>query len=434
MGERKYRFRSHLDKSGSFRSDLLNAPALTVEDEQLVHHLLHLNTTNNTAKLLGWFCASFMTQIIRRYFKQFPSLQVFGQAGAGKSKTTGLLNHLHYYMKDPKSLMAQGQTQYPMIVAVASSASIPINFEEVKAREMTKTLRDFLLNLFRNNYDGHSMARGALTKDQSSKDVTVNEFGNAGPVAFVGEAVENQSAILERCIVVSLSKGDRYGRSEHFHYCANRRTEVGKLGKAMMLNTLCMDLQQVREQMHAMIKAVAVSLGDKAEEMERPAFNLAVVLLGLQLLRSTLKQTFGDKFEERMQDMHDSILDCAESNIPKNMAETSRVLDTMAQMSRYSDVRMQLIHGEDYTINADGKTMDLKLRNAFHKYIKYQKDVGMEVLFDSEAAFITAMGSYAGTTKRSCPENTKLFDSSRAVIYRLNLDYLDKEGVDEFKG
>lgn len=430
-GERQYRFRSHLDKDGTFRSDLLNAPALTLDDAELVYHLLHINTPNNTAKLLGWFSAAFMTQIVRRYFKQFPSLQVFGQSGAGKSKTTGLLNHLHYYMKDPKSLMAQGQTQYPMIVAVASSASIPIIFEEVKAREMSKQLRDFLLNLFRNNYDGHSMARGALTKDQSTKEVTVNEFGNAGPVVFVGEAVENQSAILERCIVVSLSKTDRYGKADHYHYCSTRRPDMGKIGRAMMLNTLSMDLQAVRDEMTSMIKAVSDNLGDKAEEMERPAFNLAVVLLGLQLLRKTLNQTFGDKFEDRMQELHDSVLGAAEANIPRNMAEASRVLDVMAQLTRSTDQTLQLIKGVDYLISKDSAFVDLKMKNVYAKYVKYQRSLGFEVLYDNSSVFISSMSNYGGTVARAVPDSP-LMDNPMACIYRVSTAYMEKEEIEMF--
>jgi hypothetical protein len=429
-----YRFRSNLDRDGTFKSDLLNAPDLTIADAELIHNLLRINTHVNVAKMLGWFSATFMTQIIRRFYRKFPSLQVFGQSGAGKSETTALLNNMHYYMAEPKALMAQGQTQYPMIVAVASSASIPVIFEEVKAREMTKTLRDFLLNLFRNNYDGHSMARGALTKDQSSKDVTVNNFGNSGPVAFVGESVEDQSAILERCIVVSLSKNHRYGKADHFNYCADRRTELGKLGKALMLNAMSLDLKELREELGRISNEVKFQLGSRAEEMARPAFNIAVVMIGLRLLKQTLNRVFGEQFDEILEDLTASLMTNVVENMPKNMAEASRVLDVMAYLSRSTDPAYQLVNGEDYTLGESGKTVDLKLRLAYAKYVKWQRSLGMEVLFDTESAFIAGMTNYAGTVQRSCPDNMRLYDSPKAIIYRLNLDYLDSEGVDAFKG
>lgn len=428
-----YRFRSNLDKYGAFRSDLMNAPALTEEDADLIENLLQINTTENLGKLLGWFSAAFLCQIIRRYYRQFPSLQCFGQAGAGKSKTTGLLNHLHYYLKEPKSLMAQGQTQYPMLAAMGSSASQPVIFEEVKAREMSKPLKDFLLNLFRNNYDGHMMARGTLTKDASAKEITINEFDNSGPVAFVGESVENQSAILERCIVVSLSKQDRYGKNEHFHAVAERRTDLGKLGKAIACNVLALDIAQMRKDFDGIFKQVRRSIGPRAEEFERPAFNIAVVVLGLKLLQDTLHPVFGDRFDARVMEMREHLITHAASGMPENMSEMARVLDVMAQLSRNQDAQYRLDRNVDYTVSADGRTMDLKLRTAYVKYVRWQRSLSMEVLFDNESAFIAAATNYAGVVKRACPENEALYDSPRAVIYRFNLDYLDNEKVDAFE-
>lgn len=430
----RYRFRSHLDKYGAFKSDLMNAPELTADDAELIEHLLEINTTENLGKMLGWFCAAFLCQIMRRHYRQFPSLQCFGQSGAGKSKTTGLLNHLHYYLKDPRSLMAQGQTQYPMLVAVASSASQPVIFEEVKAREMSKPLKDFLLNLFRNNYDGHMMARGSLTKDASAKEITVNEFENSGPVAFVGESVENQSAILERCIVVSLSKQDRYGRNDHFHYVSSRRTELGKLGKALASNTLAIDIPRMRGDFDTIFKQVQESLGHRAEEFERPAYNIAVAVLGLKLLQDTLSRVFGSRFDERLMEMRNCLIANATTSMPENMSEMARVLDIMAQLSRNPDIQYRIDRNVDYTLSNDGRHMDLKLRTAFSKYVRWQRSLGMEVLFDNESAFIAAASNYAGVVKRACPENQQLYDSARAVVYRFSVDYLDQEKVDAFEG
>ena len=49
-------------------------------------------------------------------------------------------------------------------------------------------------------------------------------------------------------------------------------------------------------------------------------------------------------------------------------------------------------------------------------------------------AFIAGMMNYAGTIKRACPDNESLFDSPRAIVYRLSCKYLENEGVDSFKG
>ena len=428
----KYRFRPNMDKAGVFRSDLMDAPDLTLEDAEWIDHMLKMNTTENLGKLLGWFCAAFLCQIIRRIYRQFPSLQVFGQAGAGKSKTTGLLNHLHYYLKDPKSLMATGQSPWPMVVAVASSASQPVIFEEVKQREMAKQLKDFLLNVFRNNYDGHSMARGAISRDTASKETVVNEYDNSAPIAFVGESPENQSAILERCIVVSLSKEHRYGKGQHFHFVSERRTELGKLGKCLAINAMSVNVDQMKTDFKAIFKQVQESVGPKAEEMERPVFNLSVVVLGLKLLQDTLHQVFGDRFDDRIAEMKENLIENAGGHMPDNMTEVARVIDVMAQLSRNPDMQYKLQLGLDYTMSEDGKFLDLKMRNAYAKYVKWQRSLGMEVLFDNESAFITSTSNYGGAVKRSCPDNLALYDSPRAVVFRFSVEYLDNDKVDGF--
>jgi hypothetical protein len=144
-----YRFHGINNADGTYRSDLMTAPDLTEDDAKFFENLFQINTPRNLGKLLGWFSAAFLTQLIRKIFRAYPSLQVYGQAGAGKSMTVALLNGLHYYMSEPRQLSVSGQTQFPILVAMATSASMPLVFEEVKARQLTKQNMDFLQNLLR---------------------------------------------------------------------------------------------------------------------------------------------------------------------------------------------------------------------------------------------------------------------------------------------
>lgn len=432
--EINYRYHGIYSAQGTYKSDLMSAPPLTIDDEDYISSLLQINTPGNVAKLLGWFSAAFLTQLIRKKFKRFPSVQVFGQAGAGKSMTVILLNHMNYHMAEPKQFSVAGQTMFPIIVAVATSASIPLVFEEVKSRQLTKTAKDFLQNILRSNYTADTLQRGSLGRDKTVREPTVTEFANAAPIVFVGEAIEDQSAILERCVVIALSKADQKGTEVHFQKCMDDPTRMGRLGKHMAMKALGIDREKLADELSKNFKQVSgLVQAAMIDGASRPAFNLAVTLTGLEFLRMNLTDVFGDKFDARIQELKDSILNNVSANIPKNMAEASRVIDTMAHLSRNSDVRLKLQDGVDYTTSTDGTTMDLKLRTAYAKYVRYQRDLGMEVLFDSENAFITAMANYGGTVRRACPDNNALYDSPKAVIYRLDLKYLEREGVDAFK-
>lgn len=426
-----YRYHGVYSATGTYRSDLMNAPELTSADEGYVRDLLSINTSQNVAKMLGWFCAAFLTQLIRKKFKRFPSLQVYGQAGAGKSMTIILLNHLHYHMVEPRQFSVAGQTQFPIIAAVATSASLPLVFEEVKRRQLHKTMLDFLQNILRSNYTADHLSRGSLSRDKSVRELTVTDFNNAAPIAFVGEALEDQSAILERCVCVALSKTDRSGRDRYFERCLDKAHHMGRIGKLLAMGALAIDREWLHNQVNANFKAVTGKVSAAmADDATRPAFNLAVTLTGLDFLKGNLARVFGDKFDSRLEELRESILSNVMDSIPRNMSEVSRVLDTMAALSRHEDDQFRLVPEVDYVVNET--SLELKLRNAFDKYTRYQRSLGLEVLFDSHNAWQSALINYGGTTQRAVPESV-MWDSPKAVIFRLSLSYMDGEGIDAFK-
>jgi predicted RNase H-like HicB family nuclease len=426
-----YRFHGIHSPEGFFKSDLMHADDLSLNDEGMINDLLSINTDRNLAKLIGWFSAAFLTQLIRKKFRRFPSLQVYGQAGAGKSMTMILLNHLHYSMREPKQLAVAGQTQFPIIVAVATSASIPVVFEEVKRRQLNKHTLDFLQNILRSNYTADQLSRGGLTRDRAAKEMTVTDFQNGAPVAFVGEALEDQSAILERCVVVAMTKVDKEGRKEPFERCLAEAEKMGRIGKSLAIAAITMDRDWLNDTVNAHYKHVTSLVAKRlADDASRPAFNLAVVLTGLEFMRRTIGRVFGTRFDERFEELTNSILDNVMDSIPSNMSEASRVLDTLAHLSRNEDDAVVLLNGRDYFLKEE--RIEIKLRNVFERYVRYQRSLGLEVLFDSYNAFQTAMLNYGGMTERSCP-NSPLYDSPRAVVVEFSLPYLDQENVNSFK-
>lgn len=430
----QYRFHGHYSPDGMFKSDLMNADDLSLDDEVFIDNLLKINSSKNVAKLLGWFACAALTQIIRAKFNRFPICQVFGQAGAGKSMTLILLNHMYYNVHTPRQISVAGQTQYPLIIAVASSASIPVVFEEVKPRQLKKELKDLLQSIFRSNYTADLLSRGSLGRDKAVREPTVTDFANAAPIVFVGEAIEDQAAILERCVVVALSKNDRLGRDEAFNACLAEKTRMGRIGKQLALNAMTVQQSAIHTEIERNLKEVTKNISrEAASDASRAAYNMAVVLTGLEFLRSTLAMTFGTTFDERINDMKESLLDNVDENIPSNLAEASRVLDTMARLTRNSNPQHQLIKGVDYTVAADGLSVDLKVLTAFDKYVLYQRSLGMEVLFDTKTAWQVGLANYGGVTRKACPENEALFDSPKAIVYRISTDYMGKEGVDSFK-
>ena len=421
-----FRLRSNFAKNGVYRSDLMNAPDLedTHETRAMIEHLLSVNKPQNVARIFGWFAACFICQLIRHVnSRKFPPMQVFGEAGAGKSETIKMFHHLHYFLRPPKEQMSVGGTTYPAIAACASSASMPVVFEEMKASEMSKARRDFLISIFRSSYDCHSNERGGLSKEGGTKEIVISENELKGPLVFVGESLEDQTAIVERCLIVPLSKADREGRKHHRDALMDHPHNLGSVGKLFVTCALEQDLGEVRETLRKFEKEILSKLA--SEEMTRPANGFAVILTGLEFAKRALGVVFGDAFNDKIEFLQQSLIDHAPSLMPSNKSEILKVLDVMAQLTRNRNPQLQLERNLDYCVSDDGLTTELNLKQCYYKYTMYERSMGKEPLFQTESKFLNGMMNFAGVTKRACP-SSPLYRSPRQVVYAISNAYLDK--------
>lgn len=428
------RFRGMNDPDGAFKSDLWSSPVLedTEETREFFDHLWGINDRVTLGKMVGWFVACFMCQPIREAYKQFPVMQVWGQAGSGKSKTTELFNHMHYWRHDPKKLSATGSTFFPIMAAVTQSASIPVLFDEYKPREMSKHNKDLLSNIFRNNYEGGQIERGSLAKDAGSKEVVINSYSNVAPVGFIGEAIEAQTAILERSVSVPFSKAGRAGRGKHFAYVFARRRAgpLSQLGKSLAQAVMSSNVRSVAATVEDYQDQLRTRVGEGvSDDIERPIFNLAVVLAGHDLLKQVLSSVFGDRYDDNVEAMKDALLGTVGQLVVMTMSEAAKVLDVMAQLTRERDIQYKLEKNiEFYT---DEVNVDIKLKLAFAKYVRYRKSLGMEVLFDNEDAFIAGMRAYPGIVSLDCMDSP-LRKTPFEKIFRFSCAHMSKEGIESF--
>ena len=425
----QYCFRSDFDSNHSNYSDLLMAPEMedTEASRQLVDAMLKINTPLNLSLALGWMSAAFLCQLIRKVSRRFPALQVYGQAGAGKSSMIETLANLHYYLVPPRKLAAAGQTAYPIIAAVTSHASTPVIFEEVKRREMSKGQMDFLLNVLRNNYDGSNLERGGLS-DQPGKGPIIRSYSDVAPLIFLGEGLETQAAILERCVVLSLSKGAREGRERDFEFLEAHRPMLGSLGRKMVSAALAINYDYLRSALDENRAKVREAMGPGASGNDRPVHNHAVTLVGLDFLQAVLQQIFGDRYTEQVENMKASMLANLDVIVPENKSEASRVIDVLARLTREDDVQYKLEKGRDYTVNE--VAVDLRLKNVYPKYVRYVRSLGQDPLYDSQAAFIAAMSAYQGVIDTSCDDNLVLKSGPFDTVYRFSVAHLLKEKIE----
>lgn len=438
---RNYTYRALDDADSTYKTDLMNAPDLGPEDADLIANFLNINIPANMARMLGWFAATFTCPILRHHFHKFPLLQIYGSASAGKSATLSVLSHFHYYLARPVMNQASAATTFAIVRAAATSSSIPLLIEELRISKLRAAGKaDMYLNQLKSNYDGHGVPRGRL--GEAGKGATVTMFANTAPIAFISEEQHGDTAVQERCISVNLTATDRKGRDVSFTAVEDRPTVLGKLGKALANHVLNMDVQAFLTRFREVQQEVKGQLKEYGEAKDRPIYNLTTVKVGLELLETVLREALAETYDEvnadglsiadKISSMHAQLNENVREYVPKNMSEPAKVLDVFAQLSKSLDVSVRLERMRDYYVDEAAGYVDVKLKPAYAKYLKYARSLGMTPVFESDAAFIGAMNRFDATLLKACPDSP-LFTSVREVIYRFDLATLAAEHVEDFK-
>ena len=79
---------------------------------------------------------------------------------------------------------------------------------------------------------------------------------------------------------------------------------MGRIGKSLAIAAITMDRDWLNDTVNAHYKHVTSLVAKRlADDASRPAFNLAVVLTGLEFMRRTIGRVFGTRFDERFEEL-----------------------------------------------------------------------------------------------------------------------------------
>lgn len=430
-----YKYRGAHNTNGVFRSDLHRCPMPGAGDPRLqetLDALMEMNSRYVMGAVLGWGVAAFHRQIFDHTHRLFPLLGVYGQAGAGKSTLVEALTHLYTWKRKLIPMQAGSSTPYGIKVAMLSSASLPVVLEEFKPREMTKTKYEMFKGLFRSAYNMQQTVNGGGADDPKALQQSVL----SAPIVYVGEAQETETAIMERTVTVPLSRGEVEKRYKQGALIAARRgDELPKLGRAILAASEFIDVDEFREVMDNNIETVKSQASMTSSD--RIVKNTAVVLTGLQALGAILTELYEDRYTDVLEEMRDEVVTESLEMAGSVMSEAAKVIHSLAYISLNESPETHpdtaLRHGEDYFVSADGKSLDLRMRTCYVKYVTWCRRRNFIPLFDNEESFIRGLQHHVSLTDRT-PESPVIRSSSpNAVIYRFSIDRLDQEGVDRFR-
>lgn len=431
--------------TSSYQIDVHWAPDLDDTMAAAVDDLFVFNRPTVVADMLGWFIACHYRNLYLRLFSQFPMLQAYGEAGSGKSQTVWLLAHLHWYVSDRISLKsAMSFTPFALDAHASSSTSAPFIIDEYKPRELRSAKGKFekIKDLFKASYIGADIGeRGTVNKGAENTLALIKSKATA-PVCFMAEAIEMETAIIERSVCVPFSKlFHSKEREDAFTRLHEDPAVLSAIGRRVIQEGFRIDLKKMREEVRGIVKEIESRLpafGDETKRRMAPRmiYNRAVVIHGLRVLKHVLQQTFGTKYDDRV----DALINAKATGSGGEdeqvmqihaMSEISKVVSRIALLSRDRDAVHEMIAGKDY-LPGDG-WVELRVERAYDKYRTYCAGIRDTPLFDTLEAFTHALGNYSPCIDRVCASSDLRAEGSTERIVRLSLPLLLKEGVQSFK-
>lgn len=429
----------------SYNIDIHKAPELGEDHREALHDLFAFTKDDVAADLIGWFVASMYRSVYLEAFNQFPLLQIWGEAGSGKSQTVWMLAHMHWYLKEISMKSATSCTPFAVDTHASTSTSAPFILDEFKPREMKmsgKGKYEKLKDMFKASYIGGDIGeRGTLNKSAENGLAVIKNRATA-PVVFMGEAIEMETAIIERSVTVNLTKSyQTRQRAAAFDRLHNDPVALSALGRQLLSAGFRLNVEGLKNEVLGIrrdIEDAMPSLDD--ENVKRAAarmiFNRAVIVHALRVLKHVLHEKFGDEFDEKVQALVDTRLTpvaSADASIVaiSAMSEVSKVMNRIAFMSRAQGERYELFRERDF-IMGDG-WVELRVEHAYDKYRSYCAEIRDTPLFDSVESFIYGLSAYSPVIDRNCASSELRLDGSTERIVRLSTKKLLKEGVQAFR-
>lgn len=427
-----------------FNIDIHRAPELSDEMIPRLHDLFHFNQSNVVASLLGWFVACHYHSAYMYLFNQFPLLQVYGEAGSGKSQSVLMLSRLHWYMYHPDVKHAASFTPFTLDVHASTSDSAPLIIDEFKPREMKKMpggKYEKMKDLFKAAYIGASIGeRGTINKGGESS-MSIIKAKASSPIVFMGEALETETAIIERSVPVSVAKANHTQhpeRSRAFARLQADTTPISALGRELLNLGFVIDLDAMRKEMQDILAALEAKLPSSADpeqrrDAPRMVYNRALILHALKTLKKVLARRFGDEFNADCDMLLGVRAEATEAKLNRlhAMSEMSKVMSRAAILSRARDESWELTLDRDYAMGPG--YVDLRVDRVYDQYRRYCAAIHDSPLFDNLETFSHALGSYGPCTDQNCVQSElRMYDETGQII-RLDLAQLNKEGVQTFR-
>lgn len=455
----RVKFAGFPDPRGMFKTDISAAPSLATWIEEpgnrellreTLEHLFSCQRPEVLGKVLGWYVACFWKQLFQKHYSKFPLLHINGPAGLGKTEMQLGINQLFYWRGEPRPL-SPGSTNFALLQHLMASSSIPLILDEYKPHVMLKARVDQLKGLFRDAYNQRDQARGGGSRE--SDDYRSLQFSQmAAPMVFIAEAAEEEAAVMERVVLVTLARPAQsrvLKNGAHWQAFWRNRHLLGILGQYLAMNILQegsasgfveeFDALFVEAKQKFMLSEEDLSSGlseealkDKQNTKERPVFNHTVARFGFRQLRNLVNDAIGPDLDGMMAEMEEGVFARLHDLHAATTPEYVKVLSEIVSMSHHveADRPDSIRRGHEYAFTSIGgrEVVELAVRPAYQRYRMHCRQTGLEALFGGVESFMHAIGDCPAFIKRGTGDVLQA-----PGIFVFDAHELARLGVDTFK-
>ena len=361
---------------------------------------------------------------------------------------------MFYYHQEPK-MLSPTSTAFAITYSAAGSTTPPLTIDEYKPHEMPPAMHDKLKLMCRDSYNGREVQRGGGTRENDDYRA-LHSSALFAPVCIIAEAVEEESALLERVVLATFAKPGSYQNSQNFDHFMQWREHgeiLAIIGQYLAAQTLAKySTTQLTEDFNALYRDArakylysaddltngtpAAELIEKQQAKERTVFNFTVSRFGLIRFRRLMENIYGDEYEalfgEKFREMEADVYNRMSDLYINTQAEWLKVFNQFAEMSHVEEgTPYRLRKGMEYAlIEHNGKPcVELYVRASYSRYRIYCRALNQKPLYQGEGPFVHGL--------RDCPALVSTGDNVALNVpggsHIFGVDELQRLGFRGFK-
>lgn len=401
--------------SSNLTTDILEVDPITSDElKEITPHLFRFNTLENTSSILLCLIAQMLKSKLFKLGYNAPHLLIYGEAGAGKTQT--VRNIINPLISSDFTLNAQNITKFSAISIIASSDSIPVMIDEYKPSLMSIRENDLISSILRNAYDRALAPRGTATQQ-------LNEYPLLAPLILIGEEGQEETAVIERSIIIQLSKTESKEHEESFKFLKERKHLISKLGRSILNEIIKIDDVEIKKAMKSLANT---DISIKESRLKESYF---VMTLAYAVLEKVFQHNNINIKETGFKS--NNITSALRNNIDGEMLDECGCVKSA--ITQTLEIYNKLIyHGfieidRDITFRKNKTEIAIDVKNTFDSVTRFKRDFNVSgFILTKEDTFTKQLRKQKYFTKYEVVS----FAGDRKRAYILDVEKLREEGIE----